>query len=189
MKSILCNPRMGQERVKRNVLHIYTGDGKGKTSAAIGVMVRALGHGMRVSVIQFMKGQEDSGEWKLYRKVFLNNPNVVWRRFGRQELVDINHPTPDDFRFVEEGLQFARQRARISDIVICDELNVAIAWKLVSSGEVYDFLDDALPYAHIILTGRGMPDMLRQRADLVTIMKNAKHPFDEQLPLVRGLDY
>lgn len=189
MKSFVCNPAINQDALNRHLFHIYTGDGKGKTTAALGTAIRALGHGMNVTVVQLLKGYDDCGEWKFYQTYIENSQQLKWKKFGRKEFVDPKNILPEDIQYVQEGLQYARAQAQHSHLLICDELNVALTYKLVELSDVMKFIDAVLPHAHLIITGRGMPNALKARADLVTVMNNVKHPYENDIPAVRGLDY
>jgi len=157
------------------LLHVYTGDGKGKTTAALGLAMRAAGHGRRVIVIQFMKGQINYGELESARRI----PGMEIVQFGRASFVSKESPDPVDVRMAREGLEFAKKvlSERKHDIVILDELSVAIEWKLVPLAEVLEMLRSRPRNVELIITGRYAPREIIEMADLVTEMKEVKHPY------------
>lgn len=189
MKSYLCNPALFQEKITKNLLHVYTGDGKGKTTAALGVVMRSLGKGQRVGVVQFMKQLDGAGDWEFYNQYFGESENLQWQRFGRKDFLDPKYPLPEDFEEVQRGLKEAIRQASDVDLLVCDELNVAISYNLCTQDDIEAFLDKALLSAHVVMTGRAMPKWLKERADLVTVMNMLKHPYEQGLPVVEGLDY
>jgi cob(I)alamin adenosyltransferase len=159
------------------MLHVYTGDGKGKTTAALGLAMRAAGHGRRVIVIQFMKGQINYGELESAKRI----PGMEIRQFGRASFVSKEKPDPVDVKMAQDGLEFARKvfSERKHDIVILDELNVAIEWKLVPLADALGMLRNRPKDVEVIVTGRYAPKEIIEMADLVTEMKEIKHPFQK----------
>ncbi|MBI5001365.1 MAG: cob(I)yrinic acid a,c-diamide adenosyltransferase [Euryarchaeota archaeon] len=157
------------------MLHVYTGDGKGKTTAALGLAMRAAGHGRKVIVIQFMKGQINYGELESAKRI----PGMEIHQFGRASFVSKESPDPVDVQMALEGLEFSKKilLERKHDVVVLDELNVAIEWKLVSLAEVLEMLHDRPKDVEVIITGRYAPKEIIEMADLVTEMKEIKHPY------------
>ena len=175
------------EPLSRGLVYIFTGDGKGKTSAATGVVVRALGHGMRVHITYFMKGAYPYGERAMLSKL----PNVTLASFGRAEFVDPANTKPDEIEQARLALAAARE-AMLSgnyDLVVLDEVNVAVAFRLIGLDEVIRLIEDKPKNVELILTGRKADTKLVQMADMVTEMLKIKHPYDEGVLARKGIDY
>ncbi len=175
------------EPFKRGLIQIFTGDGKGKTTAALGVMLRALGHGLRVCIVAFMKGGYPYGEWEVLSKL----PNVQIARFGSETFTDPSNVKPEEKEQAKQALATARE-AMLSgdyDLVVLDEVNIAVAWKLVELDEVVKFIHDKPQNVELVLTGRHADAKLVQLADLVTECLKIKHPYDKGIVARRGIDY
>ncbi len=169
------------------LVQIYTGDGKGKTTAALGLALRAAGHGMRTYIGQFMKGQ-DYGELAGAR---LLAPYLTIEQYGRPSFVHLHRATPQDVRLAHEGLEKARAAMQSGDyaIVVLDEVCVALHFGLLEVGEVLAFLEEKPKGVELVLTGRRAPEELVARADLVTEMREVKHPYQQGIPARRGIEY
>lgn len=168
-------------------MEIFTGDGKGKTSAALGVALRALGHGRRVHIVYFMKGNFPYGEQKILSEL----PNVTFARFGFESFVDPANVKPEEKEEARKALEAAR-KAMLSleyDMVVLDEVNVAVAWNLVDIDEVIKLISDKPEKVELILTGRYADPRLIKLADLVTDMVKVKHPYDKGILSREGIDY
>ena len=166
---------------------IFTGNGKGKTTAALGAVLRALGHGLRVYIVYFMKGDYSYGE----RRILSELPNVSMASFGSQGYVDPKNVKPEEIKQARRALAAARE-AMLSgnyDVVVLDEVNLAVAWKLVELDEVIKLISDKPQNVELILTGRNADTKLIQLADLVTEMLNIKHPHDAGVTARRGFEY
>lgn len=175
------------EHLSRGLVQIFTGDGKGKTSAALGAVLRALGNGLRVYFVSLMKGDYPYGE----RNILSQLPNIKLASFGRRSFVDPANIKPEDKEQARQALAAARE-AMLSgnyDLVVLDEVNVAVAWKLVELDEVIKLIQDKPPNVELILTGRKADAKLVQLADLVTEMLKIKHPYDEGVAARRGIEY
>ena len=172
---------------RKGLVEIFTGDGKGKTSAALGVILRALGHGFRVCIIHFMKGNFPYGEQKILAQL----PNVTLSIFGRPSFVDPNNPDEEDRREAKKALDASREAILSGnyDLVVLDEVNVASAWGLVGLDEVIKLIEDKPEPVELILTGRYADKKLIALADLVTEMLVIKHPFEKGIWARAGLDY
>lgn len=171
----------------RGLIQVYTGNGKGKTTAALGLALRASGHGLRVLIIQFMKGWPNYGELQGVRRL----PGVELRQFGRAEFVDKDNPDPADIRMAHDALQAAAEVIARGecDILILDEVNVALDFGLITLDEVMRLLDAKPPTMEVVLTGRNAhPDIVR-RADLVTEMLDIKHPYAQGVQARKGIEY
>ena len=180
------NPSSGRP-LRRGLVQVFTGDGKGKTSAAIGAVIRALGHGLKAYVAFFMKGDYPYGE----RNILSQLPNVTIQGFGTREFVDPANIKPEEREQAKRGLAAARE-AMLSgryDLVVLDELNLAVAWNLVELDEVLRLIDEKPEGVELILTGRQADNKLVKSADLVTEMLKIKHPYDEGTVAREGVEY
>lgn len=172
-------------RLNKGYVQIYTGDGKGKSTAAFGLALRAAGHGLRSYIGQFMKGQH-YGEHNAFKSL----PLVTVELFGKNTFIHVKTKTEEDATMAKEGLEKAR-RAMLSgdyDIVILDEVNVAIHFGLLSVDQVLDFIDGKPDRVELILTGRRAPAELIARADLVTEMKEIKHYYQSGVSSRNGIE-
>lgn len=172
---------------KQGNIHLYTGEGEGKTITAFGLALRALGHGHKVIIIQFMKGRKNIGEYKIKRRL---SPEYEIHQFGRKEFINLKNPAPVDFKLARKGLEFAKKALKKKpDLLILDEINLAAAFRLIKVEEVLKFLDSVPKNTTVVLTGRRAPKELIERADLVTEMKEIKHPMKKGVPARRGIEY
>jgi cob(I)alamin adenosyltransferase len=158
----------------KGYVQVYTGNGKGKTTAALGLALRAAGHGLRSYIGQFLKGQA-YGELVAARKLKLL---ITIEQFGRKGFVHVTeNPDEEDIRRARAGLEKCR-RAMLSGrfaIIVLDEINVALHFRLVEEKDVHGLLDQKPAGVEVVLTGRYAPPSLLRRADLVTEMKDKKH--------------
>ena len=168
-------------------MEVFTGDGKGKTSAALGLALRASGHDLKIFIVFFMKGSFPYGEQKTLSQL----PNVTFVRFGSQTFVDPNNVTKVDKEEAKKALNAARKAILSNNyaIVILDEINVAAAWKLIDIDEVIKLIREKPKKVELILTGRRADDKLIDLADLVTDMTKVKHPYDKGISARKGIDY
>lgn len=169
------------------LVEVFTGDGRGKTSAALGIALRAAGHGLRVHVIFFMKGDFPYGE----QKVLSTLTNVSFERFGFTRFVNPNSVQQEEKEEAQKALE-AAHRAIISkkcDVLILDEINVAIAWKLLDIEKAIKLIEAKPENVELILTGRYADPRIIERADLVTEMVNRRHPYDRGIISRKGFDY
>ncbi len=160
--------------IGRGYVQVYTGNGKGKTTASLGLALRAAGHGLKTVIIQFMKGWIDYGE---LRGVEMLAPHVEIHQAGRDTFVNRKDPDPEDVRLAREGWELARAtiEGRHADIVVLDEINCAVDFGLLPVGEVLEVLRRRPEGMEIVLTGRGAPPEFLDLADLVTEMREVKH--------------
>ncbi len=175
------------EPLKKGLVQIFTGEGKGKTSAALGTAVRALGHGLRVCIVVFMKGDYPYSEWKFLTKL----PSVKIARFGFRTFTDPRNVKPEEKEQVKQALAVAREAILSGDfdLVILDEINVVTAWKLAELDEVVKLIHDKPANVELILTGRYADEKLIELADLVTECVKIKHPYDKGIMARAGIDY
>ncbi len=171
----------------KGMVHVFTGDGKGKTTAALGMVVRALGHGLRVFVVVFMKGDYPYGEWDFLSKF----PGIKIARFGFRTFTDPAHLKPEEIEQANQALITAREAIQSGkyDLVVLDEVNIAAAWKLVEMDEVIRLIRDKPPRVELVLTGRQANKRLIESADLVTECVKIKHPYDKGIKARAGIEY
>jgi len=171
----------------KGLIHVYTGSGKGKTTAALGLAMRAAGQGFAVYIVQFMKGWPHYGELATVGQ----HPNITLKQFGRPNFVDKEHPDRVDVHMAQEALDHAREIVMSGeyDLVILDEVNVALEWKLLELQDVLSLLDGKPEGVELILTGRYAHSEVIARADLVTEMREIKHPYQRGLASRQGIDY
>lgn len=168
-------------------IHVYTGDGKGKTTAAFGLAIRALGRGKKVAIIQFLK-PKPSGEIIALAKIKEFKEKLYLKSFGQNELV--KEPDKDDFLEAEKGLKEVKKILKKNyDLVILDEINVAIAFGLLNINQVIKIIDSRPIGTNVVLTGRRAHLKILERADLVTEMRKIKHPFDQGKKVKIGIEY
>jgi len=169
------------------LIMINTGDGKGKSTAAFGLALRALGRDMKVCIIQFMKGDTDTGERYALQR-FL--PMVRLESTGTDTFVDRDNPSPADLSEADRGMNLAQEvLGEEYDLVILDEINVAISFGLVSLESVLRLLAQKPTAMHLLLTGRDAPQRLREAADMVSVIQDEKHHFYKGIPAQPGIEY
>ncbi len=175
------------EHFTEGLVQVFTGEGKGKTTAALGTVIRALGHGLRVYIVYFMKGGYPYGERNILSKL----PNVDVASFGSAEFVDPANVRPEEKEQARQALAAAREVMLSGnyDLVVLDEVNLAVAWKLVELDEVVRLIRDKPQNVELILTGRQADTKLIQLADLVTEMLKIKHPYDKGMTARKGIEY
>ena len=178
---------MRRRKLNPGLVQVYTGDGKGKTTAAIGLALRAAGRGLRVFIIQFIKGGFDYGELYILEKL----PNIEVRAFGRGRFITQDGPGPEDIEEARKAMELAREVVRSGeyDVVILDEINVAIYFGLVGLEEVLELIRGKPEHVELVLTGRKAPRELVEEADLVTEMKEVKHPYRRGMPPRPGIEF
>lgn len=166
---------------------MFTGNGKGKTSAALGGVVRALGHGLRVHIVYFMKGEYPYGEQPVLEKL----ENVSFERFGFTDFCDPDNVTEEEKEQARRALSAARQAMSSGkyDLVVLDEVNVASSWQLIDVQDVVGMIKDKPDRVELILTGRGADPRVIELADLVTEMRKLKHPYDRGILSRKGFDF
>jgi cob(I)alamin adenosyltransferase len=170
--------KIASKTVEKGLLIVHTGTGKGKTSAALGMVVRAIGHGMKVGVIQFVKGAMATGE----KAVFDRFPDLVeFKPMGEGFTWDTQDRTRDIAVAREAWDEVKRMIADPSyRMVVADELNIVLRYEYLPLDEVLEVLAAKPAMTHVIVTGRNAPPALIEAADLVTDMTQVKHPFREQ---------
>jgi cob(I)alamin adenosyltransferase len=176
-----------KERLKQGLVQVYTGDGKGKTTCALGLALRAVGQGLKVYMIQFMKGRP-TGEAAAATRLA---PEFTIRAFGRPGLVNLKSPAPEDLALIQDGFNLARGIIKTGehDLVILDEINLTLAYGLLPPDEVLELLRHRPPWVEVVLTGRAAPPELIDLADLVTEMHPVKHYYQAGVPARRGIEW
>ncbi|HEY56732.1 MAG TPA: cob(I)yrinic acid a,c-diamide adenosyltransferase [Dehalococcoidia bacterium] len=177
----------GSLELSQGLVQVFTGDGKGKTTAALGAVMRALGQGLRVYVVFFMKGDYPYGE----RRILAQLPDVDLASFGSLDFVDPANVRPQDREQARQALAAAREAIFSDnyDVAVLDEINVAVAFGLIPLDEVMALIRDKPPGVELILTGRKAHPELVRVADLVTECLKIKHPYDRGIGSRRGIEY
>ncbi|MCL2786825.1 MAG: cob(I)yrinic acid a,c-diamide adenosyltransferase [Methanomassiliicoccaceae archaeon] len=168
------------------LVQVYTGNGKGKTTASLGLALRAMGTGLSVGMIQFMKHELEGGEYEMSK--VLDNFTLISR--GPKYLLDPNNLTEEDGKVAYEALETAKEMiySEKYDLFIMDEINTATGWKLIDVKDVIEMLKNRPKNIEIVLTGRYAPDEIIEYADLVTEMRKIKHPFDKGVDARKGIE-
>ena len=176
------------ENITNGLIQIYTGDGKGKTTAAIGLAIRAVGHGFRVYIIQFMKGRGGYGELEGLKRL---QPECQLEHFGAPGWVHKGEDIVEHIQEVRKGFRRAQEIIDSGewDIVILDEILNAIWFELIPESEVLELLNKKPPHVELVLTGRNASQAFIERADLVTEMVQRKHPFEQGIMARLGIEY
>ena len=169
------------------LVQVYTGSGKGKTTAALGLVARAHGQGLKVHVIFFMKGGYPYGE----RQTLEQLANASFEIFGHEHFVDPNNVQNEDREQASLALQAARDAIHSGkyDMIVLDEVNVATSWKLIDVEDLLRLIDEKPPNLELVLTGRYADERLIDRADLVTEVVEVKHPYQQGIPARKGIEY
>jgi cob(I)alamin adenosyltransferase len=172
---------------ERGLVQVFTGNGKGKTSAAVGAIVRAAGHGFKVLLISFMKGNYAYGEYKALALL----PGVEIAQFGLRKLADPASVDTEEKAQAHAALETARQAVMSEkyDLVVLDEINIVVNFKLIELDDVIKLAKDKPHHVELILTGRYADRKLMETADLVTEMVKVKHPFDAGIKARKGIEY
>lgn len=172
---------------RKGMVQVFTGNGKGKTSAALGMVLRAVGHDLKVFVVFFMKGKYPYGEFSTLAKL----PNVDVASFGFKCLTDRSNIKSEEVEQAKMALSAARE-AMLSgnyDLVVLDEVNVAVDYKLLELDEVVRLIQEKPENVELVLTGRYAHPKLIELADLATEMVKLKHPYDKGITARKGIEY
>ena len=171
----------------RGYIHVYTGNGEGKTLTAFGLALRAVGHGYKVVIVQFMKGRKDVGEYKVRARL---QPEYEIYQFGREDFVDLENPLSVDYELAKKGLEFAEKALeKRPRVLVLDEINLAAAIGLVKVEDVLRLLEKVPEETVVVLTGRKAPKEFIEVADLVTEMREIKHPYKRGIEAREGIEY
>lgn len=167
------------------VIYLYTGNGAGKTTNALGAALRSIGHGHKVVIIQFMKWWKNTGEYKVEDKL---KPNYEIHQFGKKGRISLGELDEEDEKLAEQGLDFARKTVRKKpELLVLDEINLAIHCNLLDINEVVEFLSELPEGMDVFLTGRHAPQELVEISDCVTEIIDVKYPSD--MPFKEGIQY
>ncbi len=168
-------------------VHVITGPGKGKTTAAFGLGLRAAGHGLHVCIVQFMKTGETTGEVVAARQL----KNLEVQQFGTGKFVREGSVSKEDSRMARKAVDFVKKRLEEGgcDVLILDEVNVAAYFGLVDPDEIITALSTRKPGTEVVLTGRNAPMEFIKIADYVTTMENTKHPMDAGVEPREGIEW
>ena len=175
---------------RKGLIIVHTGPGKGKTTAAMGTAFRAVGQGLKVLMVQFIKGSWHYGE--LDAAKMLGDDRFTIRPMGRGFVkIGAEKPDPEDVRLVGEAWRFASEKmqSREYDLIILDEINYAISYKMLSPEIVVEALKAKPEMLHVILTGRNAHPLIVECAHLVTEMREVKHPYQRGIQAQRGIEY
>ncbi len=175
--------------VRRGLIIVNTGPGKGKTTAAMGTALRAVGQGMRVLMLQFLKGSWHYGELDAVQAF---GDKFIMKQMGRGFVkVGTEKPDPEDVRLVEEAWAEAAEaiNSREWDLVILDEINYAISYGMLNPEKVVEVLKSKPELVHVILTGRNAHPTIVEIADTVTEMRQVKHAYEKGVMAQRGIEY
>ena len=169
------------------MIQVYTGNGKGKTTASLGLAMRASGQKKKVLMIQFMKGKVNYGELKSAKLL----PGFTIRQFGRPSFVDKKNPAPADIKGAQQALDFAAKTigSKRYDIIILDELNVALDFKLIPLDEVLLMLAWAPKELELVITGRNAHPKVIRLADLVSEVREVKHYYRQGVQARKGIEF
>ncbi len=181
---------MSLPEIRKGLIIVHTGPGKGKTTAALGIALRAVGQGLKVVMVQFIKGSWHYGE--LDAAQMLGKERFQILPMGRGFVkIGAEKPDPEDVRLVEAAWQFASEKIRSGsyDLVILDEINYAISYQMLRAETVVETLSQKPEMVHVILTGRNAHPSLVELADLVTEMREVKHPYQKGILAQRGIEY
>lgn len=155
-------------------IFLYTGTGAGKTTNAIGLAIRAVGHGLKVVIIQFMKGWRNTGEYLIARRL---QPEYEIHLTGRDVWVDLSKPSEEDKEMARKGVRLAKEKLKEKPaLLILDEVNLAVAVGLIPVEEVLELLDNLPEDTDVVLTGRYAPPELINKADFVNLVVEVKSP-------------
>ena len=171
--------RLKIRKSKKGLLIVFTGNGKGKTTASLGMALRTIGHGYKVAIIQFIKGSWETGEEKALKKL---SPNISWHALGEGFTWETQDRVRDE-ELVKGAWQVAKKYIKDESykLIILDEINIATKLGYLCPSEITSFIKSLKNRKnHIVLTGRGASESIINQADLVTEMKLIKHPFKEQ---------
>ena len=168
-------------------IQVYTGQGKGKTTAALGLAMRAVGRGLKVVMIQFLKGDTETGERIASRHL----TGFEMKPMGRDRFIGPDGPEAEDEACAEAAFQEARRiiASEACDVVILDEINVAVSLGLVPESKVLEMMRSKPSHLELILTGRNAPKSFLEEADLVTTMVPTKHYFDQGQAARLGIEH
>ncbi|MFH2036888.1 MAG: cob(I)yrinic acid a,c-diamide adenosyltransferase [Candidatus Zixiibacteriota bacterium] len=175
---------------KKGLLVVYTGNGKGKTTAALGMTIRAVGYGWKVSIVQFIKGSWKYGEMDGLKRL---EPEVELNIMGEGfvGIIDDDKPIEEHREAAKKAFELLLDKVKSGkyELVIADELNVAMMLGLITLDELKTLIEQKPKELHLVITGRGAHKWLIEKADLVTEMTEIKHPYQKGILAQKGVDY
>ena len=183
---------LATKTIEKGLLIVHTGKGKGKSTAAFGLVMRALGHGMRVGIIQFVKGKWETGERHVLEKF---HDQVTIRTMGEGFTWETQDRARDiaaaqsAWEAAKDMIDASRGESPAYDLVLLDELNIVLRYDYLPLDEVVAFLADRSEDLHVVVTGRNAKDPLIEAADLVTEMTMVKHPFRAGVKAQQGIEF
>lgn len=177
-----------EQQAKKGRVHVYTGNGKGKTTAALGLALRALGHGHKVFMLQFMKGSKNYGEIVAAEKYL---PGLTIIQSGLETFVSKENPAQVDIDLALDGLKLAKKVILENryDMVILDEINVALDFKLIPLNEVIELIKNKPPEMELVLTGRYAPKEIIELGEVVSEVTLVNHPYYHGVEAREGIEY
>jgi cob(I)alamin adenosyltransferase len=179
---------MNSSSMKQGYFHVYTGDGKGKTTAALGLAIRAAGVYRQVYLGQFMKGKKYS-EHRILDQL---SSNITYQLYGTPELIHLkDNPDPQNLKCAKIGYDLAKQAIKSGkyDLVILDEINITVHFKLLSIKDLIELVELRPPDLELVFTGRKAPPPIIELADLVTEMKEIKHYYQQGVTARKGIEH
>jgi cob(I)alamin adenosyltransferase len=181
---------MEQKFEDKGLVIVYTGNGKGKTTAALGLCIRAVGYDQKVCIVQFIKGSWKYGELDGIKRL-APNVELYQKGLGFVGIIDDKLDRSEHIRAAGEAVAFAREKILSGkyDIVILDEINVALNLGLIKVNQVMDLIDGKPELLDLVLTGRNANPEIIEKADLVTEMREIKHPYQKGIMAQKGIDF
>lgn len=181
--------REGTKDSSRGLVMVYTGNGKGKTTAALGLALRQIGWGRRVLFIQFMKGKGNVYGERMASEKYL--PLLEIEQYGQDEFVDLSQPSERDGDLAALAMKRASEAISTGDygLIVLDEINVAVACGLVEVEDVLALLDKRHGQVDVVLTGRYCPEAIMAVSDMVSEVKEIKHHYARGVPARKGIEY
>jgi cob(I)alamin adenosyltransferase len=175
---------------EKGLVIVYTGKGKGKTTAALGIVLRAVGHGYKVGMIQFIKGEWYYGELTSSKRLEPEFELIAAGR-GFVGIIDDDHPIEDHEKAAKDAIEVAKQKIASGDydIMILDEINYAVKLNLISQEDILDVIAAKPEKTSLVLTGNYVPEAVMDAADLVTEMREIKHPYQKGIKAKKGVDF
>jgi cob(I)alamin adenosyltransferase len=185
-KKALIDSRIAAASQEQGLLLVNTGNGKGKSTAAFGLLARALGHGMQAAVVQFVKGRSDTGEEAFFKQ----HPGVAWHVMGEGFTWE-TQSRERDIAAAEQGWAVARDHLQnpAIGVLLLDELNIVLKYRYLDLDTVLDALAARPPLQHVVITGRGAQPELMEMADTVTEMQPLKHAFEAGIKAMPGVEW
>jgi len=176
--------KMAAARRRKGLIIVHTGDGKGKTSAALGMLLRSLGHGFKCAVVQFIKGGRGTAE------SLLKSPLLRWDKVGQGFTWD-TQSREEDTKCARAGWELVQRHLADPDLkfLLLDELNIVLSYEYLPAAEVIETLRNKREGLHVVVTGRGALPAMIEIADLVTEMKEIKHPFQQGIQAQPGIEF